>query len=247
MSHNENISPSDDAPSGPSKKLIGSAVGVAVLLLLGVVLSLGNLFGDKTGSSPATAPSKSPSPGTGVAKSASSCGLKSVRMTGKVTAAPAASWSLVGTTAAPSIKGQGPGKIDSDSYRSCYARTPIGALLAGANYSAIGSYGPLRQKFYAKATVPGPGRDALLRQPVPGDGDGGTRIQIAGFRLLRYDGSSADVDLAFRTSSGAIGATVVNLLWYGGDWKIKVAGDGTELSPFVQLQSLSGYIPWSGA
>lgn len=253
--HDANTLPPDDDRSGPSKKLIGSAVVVGIIVLLGVVLSLGNLFGDKTGPSPTTAPSPSTTTSTDTASSSSSttaseasmCGLTDVQMTGTVAAAPAATWTLVGTVAAPSIKDQGPGKVEADGYRSCYARTPTGALLAAANYSAIGSYGPLRKKFYAEATVPGPGRDALLKKTVPGAADGGTRIQIAGFRLLRYDGVSADVDLAFRTSSGAIGATVVNLQWSEGDWKIRVADDGSELSPFVQLPTLSGYTAWSGA
>ena len=168
-------------------------------------------------------------------------------MTGTVATAPAATWALVGTTAAPSIKGQGPGKVEEDGYRSCYARTPTGALLAAANYTALGSYGPLRKKFYEEATVPGPGRDALLRKPITGAGGGGARIQIAGFRVLRYDGKQADVDIAFRTSSGAVGGMVLNVAWSGGDWKIRVADDGSELSPVVQLPNLTGYVPWAGA
>lgn len=243
----------DDEDSGSSKKFIASAVVVAAIVVLGLVLTLTNLFGGKTdpGSArptPALPASSAPASATDSATGeASVCGLDAVEMSGTITTGPPAIWSLVGTTAAPAIKGQGPGQIDEDGYRSCYARTPTGALLAAANYSALGSYGPVRKKFYEQATVPGPGRDALLKKPITGAGDGGARIQIAGFRVLRYNGHQADVDLAFRSSNGAIGATVMNLQWSGGDWKIRVADDGTELSPFVQLPSVTGYVLWSGA
>lgn len=245
------IPPADDEKTGASKKFIGSAVVVAAIVVLGLVLSLTNLFGGKTEPTPSpSAPSPSAS-GTSTPSAtvneASVCGLSDVQMTGTVTTAPAATWALVGTTAAPAIKGQGPGKVEEDGYRSCYARTPTGALLAAANYSAIGSYAPLRKKFYDQATVPGPGRDALLKKPITGAGDSGTRVQIAGFRVLRYDGKQADVDIAFRTSNGAVGAVVLNLQWSGGDWKLRVADDGGDLSPAVQLPSLSGYTAWSGA
>lgn len=248
--NNASTPPADDEKSDASKKFIGSAVVVAAIVVLGLVLSLTNLFGGKTEPTPtASAPSASTPATTAptTTSDASVCGLDAVEMSGTVTTAPTATWALVGTTAAPSIKGQGPGKVDEDGYRSCYARTPTGALLAAANYSALGSYAPVRKKFYEQATVPGPGRDALLKKPITGAGDGGTRVQIAGFRVLRYDGKQADVDIAFRTSNGAIAGMVFNLQWSGGDWKIRVADDGTELSPVVQLPSLSGYTLWSGA
>jgi len=40
---------------------------------------------------------------------------------------------------------------------------------------------------------------------------------------------------------------VLNVAWSGGDWKIRVADDGSELSPVVQLPNLTGYVPWAGA
>lgn len=248
--NNAGTPPVDDESTGASKKFIASAVVVAAIVVLGLVLSLTNLLGGKTEPTNTSAPSPSTTAtasNSATPSDASVCGLTPVEMSGTVSTAPTATWALVGTTAAPSIKGQGPGKVEEDGYRSCYARTPTGALLAAANYTALGSYGPLRKKFYEEATVPGPGRDALLRKPITGAGGGGARIQIAGFRVLRYDGKQADVDIAFRTSSGAVGGMVLNVAWSGGDWKIRVADDGSELSPVVQLPNLTGYVPWAGA
>ncbi len=236
-----------------SKRFVGAAVVVAVLVVLGLVLSLTNVFGGAPDQravpgpvpgDPLTTAAASPVP----AGSASVCGLAGVGMSGTVAQAPDATWSLVGTTAAPAIKAVGPGRIDSDGYRSCYARTPVGALTAAANYLAIGSTGSLRKQFYERAPVPGPGRDALLRKPIPADGGSeGVRIQIVGFRVLRYNGEQADVDLAVQTSKGAYAGTVFNLLWSGGDWKVRIADDGEQLSPVVQIPDVNGYIPWAGA
>jgi hypothetical protein len=243
----------DEERTGASKRIIASAVVVAAIVALGIVLSVTNLLGGKTETpAPATAPSPSiTASGSATTSSAASepsvCGLTDVKMSGAVASAPDATWTLVGTTAAPAINDQGPGKIEEDGYRSCYARTPTGALLAAANYSALGSYGPVRNKFYEQATVPGPGRDALLKKPILGAGAGGTRVQIAGFRVLKYDGKTADIDVALRTSNGALAAMVFNLEWSDGDWKLRLADDGTELSPVSQIPSLNGYILWAGA
>lgn len=244
----------DDEPSlWASKRFIASTVVIAAIIALGLVLSLTNLLGGTkeepqtpvaAPSPQATAPGPLSSPSSG---ETSVCGLTDVQMTGTVVSAPNATWALVGTTAAPSIQGQGPGKLDDDGYRSCYARTPTGALLAAANYSALGSYGPVRKKFYEQATVPGPGRDALLKKPIPGAGNTGTRVQVAGFRILRYQGQTADVDMALRSSNGALAAMVFNLEWSGGDWKLRLADDGTELSAVSQIPSLAGYTLWAGA
>ena len=202
--NNAGTPPVDDESTGASKKFIASAVVVAAIVVLGLVLSLTNLLGGKTEPTNTSAPSPSTTAtasSSATPSDASVCGLTPVEMSGTVSTAPTATWALVGTTAAPSIKGQGPGKVEEDGYRSCYARTPTGALLAAANYTALGSYGPLRKKFYEEATVPGPGRDALLRKPITGAGGGGAGADrrdrgrlpdlaglAGGFRVLRYDG-----------------------------------------------------------
>lgn len=240
----------DGEDTGRSRTFLASAVIVGAIVALGLALALSNIFGgdsDPTpaGSAPTLTPSSSSSTSTS-SQAASVCGLTAVEETGTVNLAPTAEWALIGTTAAPSIKGQGPGKVETDGYRSCYARTPTGALLAAANYAAIGSHDPLRKKFYDQTPVPGPGRDALRAKPLPVSGSDGTRVQIAGFRVLRYDGRTAEIDLAFRTSNGAVGGTVLHLQWSEGDWKLQLAEDGSELSSTVQLPSLAGYVLWSG-
>lgn len=231
-----------------SMKIIVSAVVVSAIVIAGVILALVNLLGGgKEEAAPvAASPSSSPAAPTTASPQASVCGLTPVEMSGTVTVPPVATWTLVGTIAAPSVKGQGPGVVDTDGYRSCYAHTPTGALLAAANYTAIGSTPSLRAKFNDRAPVPGPGRDALLRKGVQGSNNTTTRIQIAGFRVLSYDGHQASIDLAFKTSNGAIGGAVLPLQWANGDWKIRLGDDGSDLSQVAQIQDLNGYILWSG-
>ncbi len=254
MSANNASSPPANENTGASKKVIGSAVVVAAIVVLGLVLSLTNIFGDQTEpTTNASAPSPSTATATATAtqtaqNEASVCGLEAVELSGTVTTAPTATWALVGTTAAPSIEGQGPGKIDGDGFRSCYARTPTGALLAASNLLAMGSEAPLLgPKMNERLTVPGPGRDAAMARPPSQVDSSGVRIQIAGFRINRYDGNTADVDIAIRTSTGVIAAQVFTLKWVEGDWKVVLADSGDLPSPMSQLPSLSGYVAWSGA
>ena len=241
--------PAHDNPWTRRPVVISAAV-IAAILLLGVVVALSNVFSseDDTATRPSPAATPAPSASASAATvSASVCGLEAAQDSGSVAAAPPATWSLVGTTAAPTIDGAGPGAVDTDGYRSCYARTPVGALLAASNLVAMGSQPTLQEKVNRGSVAPGPGRDRALAQPPASAGPTGVRVQIAGFRVLRYSGTSADVDVALRTSNGAIGGQVFNLVWSDGDWKVRLGDSGELLTPLVQLPDLSGYIPWAGA
>ncbi len=217
------------------------AAGVAaVIVALGVVLSVTGVFGGDPQAPPAAAASSATADATG-----SVCGLSDVALSGTVDQAPAAQWALVGTIAAPSVPGQGPGRIDDDGFRSCFARTPTGAVVAAANLAALGSYPPVRARFNEQALAPGPGRDAVLAEPTTQGASDGPRLQLVGFALLRYTGQQADVDLALRTSTGSLLGFTGYLTWAEGDWKARVADDGSDLSSVSPISNLSPYIPWS--
>ena len=218
------------------------AVGVVgVITALGLILSVLGLFaGDHDPAPAAAAPSTAPD-----AAEPSVCGLPDVALTGTVDRAPAATWSMVGTVAAPTVDGQGPGVIDDDGFRSCFAHTPTGAVVAGYNLAAMGSYDPVRSRFDAEAVAPGPGRDAGLADPAPQGGpSGGPRPEFVGFRVLRYTGQQADLDLALLSSTGQMFGFTAYLEWAEGDWKVRVADDGSDLSSVSPISSLSGYVAW---
>lgn len=214
---------------------------VAVIVTLGLILSVTGLFADAQQTPPAAAAP------TAAADSAqpSVCGLPDVALSGTVDQAPAAQWAMVGAIAAPTVEGQGPGVADADGFRSCFAHTPTGAVVAAMNLAALGSYAPVRPRFNAEALAPGPGRDALLADPTPqGDATGGPRLQFAGFRVLRYTGQQADLDLAMLSLTGQMFGATLYLQWAEGDWKARMADDGSDLSSFGPISSLTGYVAW---
>ena len=45
----------------------------------------------------------------------------------------------------------------------------------------------------------------------------------------------------------ALGSFVVDLLWQGGDWKVRLTDIGTLPTPPAQIPNLVGYTVWSGA
>lgn len=231
-------------PDTTTRRPWAAAALITVIAALGLVWTVAGLFGSDDPPPAAAAPAQTQT----APSDPSVCGLTEVAMAGTVEAAPVTEWTLVGTTAAPAVDGAGPGVVDADGFRSCYARTPTGALVAAANYGALGSYAPVRDRFNRQAFAPGPGRDAMLaaakKSPTRSSG---ARVQYAGFRVLRYTGEQADIDLALRTNTGVLMGMVVYLQWDGGDWKIRLADDGADLTSFTQLTDLSGYLPWSGA
>jgi len=232
-----------------SRRFILAAVVVGVILLCAVVLVVGTVVGGqaKPTAGPSGPASSSPSQPAASEADRSMCGLPGFEKSGTLTQAPNSKWELVGTVAAPTDpKGAGPGKVDTSGFRSCYAHTPTGALYSAANILALVSDRSLQREVADKLTVPGPGRDALLEQSGTSSSSP-VRYQIAGFKLNSYSGDQATVDIAVNLSTGELVSFPFALQWDDGDWKVKTTDDGGFTLPPAQLQSLGGYIPWSGA
>ena len=245
------MSGTNESPSPfRTRGFVASAVVVGLLAVLGGGVAVSNVLGRPNPTTPPATVAVSTPPGATTATTAapepSICGLTAYAATGTLTKAPQATWTLVGTTAAPK-NAAGPGLIEDDGYRHCYAHTPEGAVLASANFVAMGSVRTIQQKVAQSSIVPGPGRDKLLAEPIPSTSGGGVRIQVTGFRVLNYTGTTATVDVAMRTSNGALAGQVFDLQWDGGDWKVRLTANGDMLSQLVQLRDLGGYIPWAGA
>uniref|UniRef100_UPI003D31E9D4 hypothetical protein n=1 Tax=Agromyces sp. GXS1127 TaxID=3424181 RepID=UPI003D31E9D4 len=175
------------------------------------------------------------------------CGLSGFETESSLTAAPDNDWELVGTMAAPVDKtGAGPGSIEDDGFRSCYAHTAEGSLFAAVNFLAIGTDATLRPRL-VDAVQEGPGRDSLEEAAQNAGETSSSRGQVAGFKIGAYDGSSATVDLAINYSDGQLVSLPLKLTWEDGDWKMVVSETGgLPLAP-AALQNLGGYIPWAGA
>lgn len=158
-------------------------------------------------------------------------------------AAPQSDWVLIGRTAVPAApETAGPGTVNSEGVRSCFANSPEGALYAAANIFGLVSAGN------QKAVLEDLSADSSARDQELADLKVGTSepisAQIEGFQIQNYTADSATVDLGIELDSGAVGSVPIPLVWENGDWKLNVSKGGVTGSQ--QLNDLSAYIPWSG-
>lgn len=234
---------SDDtnSSSGFGRGFIIAAIVVVLVVLAGVIVLVSSIVGK-----PKADPSPRPSQSVDSA-AASVCGLPGYDTKNTLTQAPTdAKWALVGDTASPASKKAGPGRTSSDGLKTCFAHTAEGALFAAINFIAAPSDGNLRPHL-ADLLADGSGK-TITEHSSPGQ-PSSARAQVAGFAIDKYDGAHATVDVAllYSTSDGALVSAPVELVWEHGDWKVVVTDQGTlPLAP-APLQSLGGYIPWSGA
>ncbi|KAB1141744.1 hypothetical protein F7R91_31545 [Streptomyces luteolifulvus] len=165
------------------------------------------------------------------------------------TSAPAGvTWTLYEAVALPSSKAAGPAVADEDVAR-CYAHTPGGALLAtsqiSVRYLAAGDW----LKVTRTQTV-GEGRDTYIadrteaERTAPPDEEGGTvHGQIAGFRFVTYNDTTAVIQTVWRFPDGRMQAATTTVLWQDGDWKLEYPADPAAPTP---VDSLAGYAEWGG-
>ncbi|MDO4070343.1 hypothetical protein QKG08_14915 [Clavibacter michiganensis] len=238
----------DHDDENPFKKkgfIFGAVLFVALFLAATVIGLTSSRGGGDEEATPAATSSPSATPQV-AASDKSVCGLPGYEETGTLSAAPATSWTFVGTMAAPGSEQAGPGTIGSDGVRSCYAHTVDGAVLAVANIWAMGSDARLSKLALDEMTAPGPGRDAAIAANIP-QSNTGLSVQIVGVKVLSYDGTDATVDVAFRTSTGQLYSFPAPVTWVDGDWKSVLTDDGQPPLRPTALQSLGGYIPWEAA
>jgi hypothetical protein len=226
------------------------AIFLAVVLVGGGIAAVTGAFGGSDSNTTAE-PTRTPSNTSSAPQSAASvCGLKGYKTTNDLTAAPAADWKIIGSTAAPQSKAAGPGKTEDDGrFNTCFAHTPTGALFASANYLAASSDSRNMSRL-AELLADGEVKDELQASPQPAsDAGDGTRAQVAGFKIDAYSSKEATVDLAMSYTGGEADGQLISIpmvvRWEQGDWKIVVESTGSPVAP-AALSSLGGYIPFSG-
>lgn len=232
-------------PNSPftSRGFIAAAIFVGVIVLAAVIALVTTLTSphDRVAQ-----PTSTPSSPVASGADKSVCGLPGFETQSSLTDAPKTKWELVGTVAAPTNpKGAGPGKIENDGFRTCFAHTAEGALYAAINYVALGS-DSRNADHMAKLFVPGPGVDLALKAGTVSPSK--ARLQVAGFKVNSYSATDATVDVVWAvTSSGNQLVSFPTVLrWEEGDWKIVLKDDGQPPFTPSPLQSLGGYIPWAG-
>jgi hypothetical protein len=226
--------------------IIAAALVVALIAATVIIFLLPKGQGN---AQPDPAPAESSSTAAAVASTstagASSCGLPATSETALGTA-PETKWELVGTMAAPTDPKVGPGEIDDQGIRSCFAHTPTGALYAAVNLWALGSDPSKEPAIAERLAAKGPGRDAGMKAPPTTAPASTLKVQVAGFNVS-YTANQALVELAFKANNGGLASVRTTLLWQDGDWKGVVADSGKPLEEPRQIRDLSGFILWSGA
>lgn len=244
----------DDTQQNPFARpgFIIGAVVVAAVVVAGIFLAVLNLnrgddavppAGDPSSSSPASATS-GPSEPTAEG-GASACGLGGVELSGRVTTPPATEWAYVRTVAYPTSSTYGPGATTTNGAPTCFQHSPTGALFAAATALAVPADPTLASEWIDTAVSSGSYRDKILSEATAGSETSGVRLQLVGFKVLAYDGTTASIDLAVRGSSQGQTVTasaVYELVWEDGDWKIN-ANVPTPFD-FATIPDTSGYIAW---
>ncbi len=246
-----------DQPGSPwtQKGFIASAVIVGLLIILGAVLvftrpSDGDDRADPKPRPTASSSSSTTSPTTKPSDD-SACELPAGDQLVPATAPLDTEWELVGTMAAPTAPDtHGPGRV-GNGLRTCFAKTPTGALYAAANFVASASAPELRERAMDELTAVGAGRDRALEEAQEPQADSGSRVQLEGFTFLHYTGEAATVDLAFRASrtdgTSGLAHMPISLVWESGDWKASLPASGEVFPGVGPVPDLTGYTPWGGA
>lgn len=244
------MSDQDDSSSPATRSrnwLIAGGV-LTLILILGILVTVSSLLGDDT--PPEPTPGADPSgssPPTPTDPNASVCGLEAQQMQGNLNAAPKdVTWSLVGRVAVPASDAHGPGVVEENGLRYCYAHTPEGALMMASNIYAW-TFIDDAEGVASQSIASGPGRAAALANAREAqDAPPAELIQIRGFRVLAYDGDTAMIDIALQSETGGYAHQALELHWEEGDWKLRVSPDGS-MAPASPLPGLTGYVPFSGA
>ncbi|MFE3588256.1 hypothetical protein ACFXOY_12095 [Streptomyces niveus] len=156
-------------------------------------------------------------------------------------------WALFGAVAVPASKDAGPA-VTGDDVARCYARTPVGALLATSQISVRYLAADDWRKVTELQTV-GAGRAAYItgrtkaEKEASTDRDGGAHGQIAGFRFVTYDKSTAVIETVWRFPDGRMQSAITTVLWRDGDWRLEYPAAPAAPTP---VGSLAGYTTWGG-
>jgi hypothetical protein len=226
-------------------RFIVAAAVLAVIAVLAVALAVLRPAPDPGTALPAPAePAPPPAPVDG---GPSYCGLPTGDGQVPVVPPTATNWELVGTMAAPTAPTvHGPG-VTEEGLRSCYARSPLGALYAATGFLAAASDPALRLRAVQQLTAAGEGRDRaldLLEETDPGPESAG--LQVVGFTFLNYDPAVAVVDVAMSVDATAVHLPIT-VRWEDGDWKVALPVTGQPFEAIAALPNLTGYVPWAGA
>lgn len=188
--------------------------------------------------SPSAKPSASPSapPAEGYE---SACGLTG-GSTQTPTEAPAdVKWQRDEGWPYPISDSAGPGERPADGPWSCFARTPMGAVIAAATIDArLGVVDDFEQAV-SQQVVAGIGQDALLAKGRP---PAANTTDIKGFIVESFTPDDAVISLYLVQQEQNFTCSA-ELAWRDGDWKLRAQRDGSTLTGCIRSEPAQ-FVPW---
>ncbi|MFD7787220.1 hypothetical protein ACFV4Q_29615 [Streptomyces nojiriensis] len=156
-------------------------------------------------------------------------------------------WMIYQTDLLPASPAAGPLKVDGPVW-SCFARTPLGAVIALHAISA--KMGGSDWKVVTeKQLARGPGRDAFIaeRSKLPDTnktGTPGSDGTFLGFRLLNASKDQVTAKILVRTADGRHAALTASAVWEDGDWKLRPTLTGSITESMTAVGGTDGFVLW---
>ncbi|MFG3253227.1 hypothetical protein [Streptomyces sp. NPDC048172] len=152
-------------------------------------------------------------------------------------------WRKRGEYMVPLSRTAGPLRTDDADMWWCFARTPIGAVLA-AHSIPVQLSGRHWRTAAEQQVVPGEKRDLFINSRAgAGTTDSTESGRFVGFALDSYSDRAATVRLLLTNPAGGYLATSTSVHWRDGDWKVVLQGDGSLYSPAKQGKP-DGFVIW---
>jgi len=255
MSRGIDPDPSSPVPSERKRTsragTVVAAVVVALIVLAAVVVILATRGGGGSAlpATPTPRPSSTSTASAPTTTSTSSSTLPPADRAVPDSPPAGVTWALFQGVALPTSSTSGPLRVARPVYAG-YAHTPTGALLAATQISYRYLISPANgwRAVVQQQVVPGTGRDLYVKEraKVTTTDAPGTYGQLAGFRFVTYDTSTAVIQFVTRFSNGNLQVATDTVRWINSDWMLKLQPDGSESPTAQSVSSLAGFVPWSG-
>lgn len=136
-------------------------------------------------------------------------------------------------------------RLSNGQVLRCFAHTPMGAVLA-AHVVPTQLGEPGWRATVHHQVIAGTGRDVLAgRLDFATPGTGGSHGAYVGYSVVRYSPEAALVRLLVKTTAGQHVATVVDVRWDAGDWKIQPTRVGEVRTPSESVLGNAGFTMWT--
>lgn len=175
------------------------------------------------------------------------CDLGGVALEGSIGDTPDAEWIEHGGAWLPVSETYGPGEYQASGEFTCFEHSPRGMLFAASAYTGQltnPSYWDNGADFFAGQYADRHRAEAEeLFHTVFAEADSA----LGGFRLVNYDGDTAQIDMAVTSFDGvetSRTSVLLNMVWADGDWHIDANHQDLALR-LEPLSDLIGYQNWS--